>query len=374
MKRIIFVLIGLLTAISGFSQASLQPAATINLIRTEVITVGQLRAEVERFESSQQQVQLFRMQLAQEMGRTPTDAELNRRLRLHILDVIINERLALQAAERDRIMISDNEINQQMQQLRGVLAQQLGRPPTDAEFERAIREESGLSVAEFRDQMRRQMVVQRYLLHTKGDLINSARPPTDEEIQREFNLRRGDFVRPETVEFVAIQIPFGNNAASRTAARTRADQLIREIGSNMAVFDRLVEESVLPNSGFNAGPGSLPRIPEAQAQFGQDFINVAFTLQQGQVSRLIETPNAYMIIKVTRNLEFRVLEIDDLVPPHILMQAGVDPRINVSVRNFLGQLLGLQRQQTVLAQASQELVTELRTGRTFQIFENNINW
>jgi hypothetical protein len=46
----------------------------------------------------------------------------------------------------------------------------------------------------------------------------------------------------------------------------------------------------------------------------------------------------------------------------------------ITVREYIGQLMLNQRQQQILAQASQELVTELRTGRTFQIFENNLNW
>jgi parvulin-like peptidyl-prolyl isomerase len=355
MRRIIFVFIGILIAVCGYSQADLQPAATVNLIRTEAITVRQLRTEVTRMEQASR--------------RALTHAE-----RLQVLDAMINERLVLQAAERDRVIVTDNELNNQLQQVRNSLAQQMGRQPTDAEFAQAIQNQSGLEFNAYREQLRRQMISQKYLITRKGDMINSVRPPTEEEIRSEFNLRRADFVRPETVEFVAIQIPFGSDAASRNSARQRGEQLIREIGSNVAIFDRKVDEAVMPNSGYNAGPGSLPRIPEAQAQFGQEFINVAFNLRQGQVSRLIETPTSYLIIKVTRNLEFKALELEDIVPSHILAQAGADPRMNITVRNFFGQLLAMQRQQRVIMQATQELISELRTNRTFQVFENNIRW
>jgi hypothetical protein len=33
-----------------------------------------------------------------------------------------------------------------------------------------------------------------------------------------------------------------------------------------------------------------------------------------------------------------------------------------------------QRQQAILTQASQEIIAELRSGRTFQVMENNLNW
>ena len=171
MKQIIFVILGLLIAIPAFSQADLQPAATVNLIRTEPITVRQLRIEVERMERA--------------TSRTLTQAE-----RLQILDVMINERLVLQAAERDRITVSENELNQQIQQLRAGLAQQLGRQPTDAEFAQAVMNESGMDVPTFRDNLRKQMIMQKYLSHKKGDVLASLRVPTEAEILAEYNLAK----------------------------------------------------------------------------------------------------------------------------------------------------------------------------------------
>jgi len=347
MKQIIFVFLAIITAVSGFSQSGLQPAATVNLIRTEPITVSQLRTEVERME--------------QAASRTLNQAE-----RLQVLDVMINERLVLQAAERDRITLTENELNQQIMQLRAALAQQIGRQPTDAEFHQAIRAESGLDFNAFREQMRRQLLVQKYLMHKKGDLINSITRPTDAEIRAEYNLLRGELVRPETIRFSMIQVPYGSDAASRTAARTLADRLAREIGNDLSRFDEAAARSVAPNSGYQAGDaGYLPRNQEARQVVGQAFMDAAFNLRQGQVSGVIEGVQGFQIIKVTENYAVRNLELDDLV------QLGT----RITVREYIGQLMLTQRQQAILAQASQELVTEMRAGRgAFTINENNIRW
>ncbi|MDR0465621.1 MAG: SurA N-terminal domain-containing protein [Treponema sp.] len=348
MKRIIFILIGLLTAVNGFSQSTnlLQPAATVNLIRTEAITVGQLRTEVLRYE--------------QAASRTFTQAE-----RLQILDVMINERLVLQAAERDRVLVSDNEVNQQIQALRNNLAEQLGRQPTDAEYAQAVMNDSGLDVNAFRDQIRKQMIIQKYLLHRKGDLINSARVPTEAEILTEYNLLRSELMRPETIRFSMIQVPFGADAAARTRARTLADSLHREISNDPARFDAVVSRSVAPNSGFQAGDaGYIPRTQEARNVLGQQFMDTAFNLRQGQVSQIIEGIQGFQIIKITENHAAKALELNDI------FQLGT----RVTVREYLGQLMLQQRQQNVINQASQELVTEFRTSRTFTVFENNIRW
>ena len=347
MKRVTFVFLGLFfTAVYGFSQAGIQPAATVNLIRTEAITVAQLRTEVERMERA--------------ANRTMSQAE-----RLQVLDVMINERLALQAAERDRITVSENDVNQHIQQLRASMSQRLGRQPTDAEFAQAVMNESGLDVANFREQLRRQMIVQRYLMHRKGDLINSVRTPTDEEITSEYSLTRANFVRPETIRFSMIQVPYGPDAASRARARTLADSLVREINNDPSRFDEVAARSVTPNSGYQAGDaGFMPRNQEARNVVGQDFMDVAFGLRQGQVSRLIEGRQGFQIIKVTENYALRQLELNDI------LQLGA----RVTVRQFIGQQMLNHRQQAILAQASQELVAELRTNRTFQVFENNIRW
>jgi parvulin-like peptidyl-prolyl isomerase len=347
MKRaIIFAFLTTLLTIPVFSQAQLQPAAIVNLIRSEPITVGQLRTEVQRMETT--------------AGRTLTQTE-----RMQVLDGIINERLVLQAAERDRVMITENEVNQQVQQLRSSMAQRLGRQPTDAEFAQAVMNESGLDVNAFREQLRRQMIVQKYLVTKKGDLINSIRIPTEQEITAEYNLLRSDLVRPDTVRVSIIQVPYGSDAASRQRARELADRLIRDIGGNPSKFDEVSARSVAPNSGYQAGDaGYLPRNQEARNVVGQDLLNAAFALPQGQVSQLIEGLQGFQIIKVTENHASKSLELDDI------LQLGT----RMTVRDYIGQMLLSKRQQAVLAQASQELITELRAGRTFQIMENNISW
>ena len=347
MKRIVLILIFLaLLTVYGFAQANLQPAATVNLIRSEVITVGQLRTEVDRME--------------QAAGRTLIQSE-----RMQVLDTMINERLAIQAAERDRITVTENELSQQVQQLRTAMAQQIGRQPTDAEFNQAIKEQSALEMPAFREQLRRQLIVQKYLLSKKGDLLNSVRMPTEEEIRTQFNLSRADFVRPETVRFSMIQVPFGTDAASRNRARDLANQLIRDIGSNPSRFDEFVVRSQSPNSGYQAGDGGyLPRNRDALTAVGQEFLDIAFNLKQGEVSRLIEGRLGFQIIKITENHAMINLELDDIA------QLGT----RVTVREYIRQVMATQRQQAVLSQATQELASELRAGRTFQVFENNIRW
>jgi len=364
MKRIVyFVLLFPCLAVTVFAQADLQPAAIVRLTRSEPITVRQLRTEMEK---------LAWQELAQLARRVPPQAEVSRAAlnstmeqRRQVLDMMINERLVLQAAERDRITVSENDLNQQLQQLKTQMAQIIGHIPSDDEFALAVKNETGQDFPVFRETMRRQSIVQRYLTTKKEAVFRSVSEPTEAEILNLYNLSRADFVRPDTVRFSMVQIPYGPDAASRASARRLADNLAREIGTDPANFDAVVLRANTPNSGFEAAVGGfLPRNIQAQQVTGPQFMETAFNLRQGQVSGLIEGPQAYHFIKVTETYAQVNLGIDDVF----------DLASRMTVRQFIHGNMIQQRQQEAIARATQELIGELRTGNPFDIMENNLNW
>jgi hypothetical protein len=79
---------------------------------------------------------------------------------------------------------------------------------------------------------------------------------------------------------------------------------------------------------------------------------------------LIEGVQGFHIIKVTENYEQKNLELDDI------LQLGS----NLTVRNYIGQVLLNQRQQEIITRATEEIISELRTSRTFQVIESNLRW
>ncbi|MDR2479416.1 MAG: peptidyl-prolyl cis-trans isomerase [Treponema sp.] len=347
MKRIAFlVLFSAFLAVWAFAQSDLQPAAIVNLTKSEPITVKQFRTEVERMEKS--------------AGRA-----LNAEERRQVLDVMINERLAIQASEREKITISENEVNQQINQLKAQMVQVIGRQPTDAEFNQALKNETGLEMPAFREQLRRQLLVQKYLMTKKQSVIESIKIPSEDEILNTYNLAKAQFVRPETVRFSMIQVAYGTDASAKSKAKDLADKLNREIASSPSKFDEVALRGQAPNSGYQAGDGGfLPRNMEAAQIVGPEFINTAFTLKQGEVSKLMEGQQGYQIIKVTETYTQKNLELDDI------FRLGT----RMTVRDYIVNAMLQERQQKILERASNELVSELRAGKTFQVFEKNLSW
>jgi len=365
MKRIAFItLFTLFSAFWSFAQADLQTVATVNLIKTEVITVRQLRTEVENAEKSPQ-LDLLRQQIAPQLSISAFSKSLV--LRRYVLEDMINERLVIQAAERDKITITESEVNQQINQLKTILAQNLKRQPTDAEFATAIKNEYGLEMPVFQEKLRRQLIVQKYLMTKKQSTFESIRPPTEADIVSQYNLMKTQFVRPDTVRISMIQVDYGQDAASKTRAKELADRLLRDIGSPPTKWDEVVLRGQSPNSGYKAGDaGFLYRSVEAAQTVGEAFINAAFNLKLGEVSKVIEGPqgSGYQIIKVTETYAQKNLELDDIF----------QPGTNVTVRQLLSNNILQARQEQIMTQASQELINDLRKGNPFRVYENNLSW
>jgi len=350
MKRFLSAsLIVALVPVFAFAQMDLQPAAIVKLTKTEAITVKQLKAEVEKIES--------------QTGKTLKAAD-----RRQLLDVMINEVLALQAADRDKVVVSDAELNNQLQQARSSMNSKLGRAPTDKEFEDAVKVETGLSLADFKEQMRRQFTIQKYLMTKKRSSFEGITAPTEAEIKTTYELSKAKLVRPDTVRFSMIFVPRGEGADAQKKAKDLADKLAAEVGSNASKFDEVALRAKMPNPAFQAGDGGfLPKSAEASKVVGTDFMEIAFSLKVGEVSKLLENQRGYQIIKVTETYVQKTLELTDTY------QLGS----RATVREYIGNMLYQQKQQKIIQKATEELVAELREGKPkppFEVKEANLNW
>jgi parvulin-like peptidyl-prolyl isomerase len=347
MKQVFAIIVFTLLFTPGvvFGQTDLQPVATVNLTKTESISVKQWKTAVDRIE--------------REQGQALISED-----RLKVLDGLIDEKLILQAAERDRIIVSEGEISDQINQFRMELARSVGRIPNDTELANAIRERSGLEMPAFREQIRNRMQQQRYIEFKNPNLRTNIKAPTEEDIQNYYNIRKSELIRPDTVRFSMIQVLYGNDSAAKTRAKELMDRLYREIGSDPAKFDEIVIRAQAQGSGYQGGDGMMSRNSQTLLRVGEEFMNTAFSLRQGAVSKVIEGPSAYQVIKVKDNYPMKILELDDI------MQIGANETVRDNIRNLLLQA----RAAEALAKAYTDLATELRKGNPFRIIEANLNW
>jgi hypothetical protein len=403
------------TPIGGVSAAGLSTdiVAELTLTKKEVIYVKQLQIEVERRAKMQEippevsPLDLRRMvldamvserlvlQAAEQAGITSLPAELEQRIQMvrasagrtvtdqeftegiekqygmnySVFQTYLREDLVrqkyieqyiVQQAEKVKAgaSITDQDIDVEIQGVKDELAAQAGRAPTDEEFNNFIRQQ-GMDLTSLRGQVRRQLMVQKYLISMVGG------NPSDKEIQTVYDQYKAQFVRPNTISFDWIRIPFGSTTAARTAARSRAEEMARKIGSNTSVFN---EESAIAETANNSGAFRyvqlIPEDPRIQQVFGVNFIDKALPLAENAVSGVIEGRQGFFIIKVTRKYRQANLGLDDIY-------RWGNP---ATVRDVISSQLMQQALTNGASVVTNTLAEELRKEGSVTIHENLLAW
>ncbi|MDR2602748.1 MAG: peptidyl-prolyl cis-trans isomerase [Spirochaetaceae bacterium] len=351
MKKKLTILLFFCGFINGVYAGDLDTVATVKLTRTEPITVKELKAEVDAL---------------QKITGQKLTVDDRRKV---LVEKMIPERLVLQAADRDKLYADEKAVDQQLAQLRAALSRQLGRQAGDVEFAEAVRSQTGMDVPAYRAELKRQYIIQQYVMkyakEKKAALVDSVKEPEEAEIVKFFNLNKAQAVMPDTVRVSMIQIPFGAAGPEKEKAKETGRQLEKEIGSSAIKFDQVYVRASGGTAGYAAGdPGPIPRNAEAEQVFGSDFMDAVFKLKLGDVSKMIETPRAFYIVKVTDIYEQRTLTLDD----------EIQPGNSMTMREYIKMGLYQQKQQDVLKQIQDELVAELSRGNPFTVNEKYISY
>ncbi|MDR3276295.1 MAG: peptidyl-prolyl cis-trans isomerase [Treponema sp.] len=378
MKRFVsIVLFSVLFAgmVSAQSQAQTDvlTVATITLTSTEAITGRELRQAIDR---------TVRLQIISSYGTygpalavqntSQLDTavaeyvkNLTRENKLQVLDSLINEKLFFQAAVRERITVTQADVDNELTTLRSQLAASLNTPLTnDTDLERVIRSIYGYSLTEYKDYIRRQVMINRYVQKVKGDKLQVA-TPTEAEVQRYYSINKTQFIQPDMIFCYLIEVPFGTDKAK---AKTQAETLVRDIGGNGDKFNTKVVEGQA-SGAYNAGPlGNIAMTAENETiisnRYGSALFDTMFGLAKGAVSSIVEGTQAYYIVRVTEKTDMKILGLTDVNPNNT----------SQTIRDFIRAVLFQERQAAANQTALNELLAELRTDRTFKILDQNLTW
>jgi parvulin-like peptidyl-prolyl isomerase len=269
------------------------------------------------------------------------------------------EQHIIQEADKAGESVSEATINDEIQNLRDEMTVQNGRALSDDEFNDLIKKQ-GMDMTALRGNIRRQLTARNYLIGLSGG------PPSEDKIQTLYNQNKTTFVRPDTISFNLIGVPFKKeDAAGKAAARARAEELARKIGSSSLVFN---EEFALAETSRHARPVKYfqlsPDNPQIQQVFGLDFIDKAMSLAENAVSGVIEGRQGFFIIKVTSKYPQEILGLDSLY------RLGG----SATVRDMIRAQLMQQALANGMAVATSALVEELRKEASVEINEELLLW
>lgn len=208
-------------------------------------------------------------------------------LKQQVLDVIINEKLILARAVEESVVVTDDEVTQQLDAMIQQRAHQMGS-------ERRLEELYGMPISrmkrEFRDDMRKQMLASR-LQQTKFGNVQSSR----REIEEFFATYKDSLPNvPEELELYHIFILPKAGTETTSLARAKAQKILDSIkaGGDFAEFAKRHSG----DAGSASTGGDLGFI--RRGQLVKEFEEVVFRLRENELSSVVETSFGFHIIQL----------------------------------------------------------------------------
>lgn len=220
------------------------------------------------------------------------------------LENTINNYILLEKAEIDSVVVSDEEVNLQMDQRIEQLISQAGS-------EEALEEAFGSSIvqikAEFREDFREQLTVNR-VQQLKLQSVKITRP----EVREFFEKIPGDSLPtiPEQVALSQIVIIPPAKDDARQAAYEYAQQLRDSIVVHGTTLEEIARRHSDDGSAKNGGSLPLLSLNDLVAEYSA----AASALQTGGISKVVETPFGFHIIRLDRRVG------DKIQTSHVLIQ------------------------------------------------------
>lgn len=346
-KYIRILIAGLMIAFIGAAVSTAQvmdrPAATINYTKSEIITQKQLDLAVSQIG------QQYAM-----MGQpNPSRGE--------VLEEILIQKLILQAARKDNIQVSEGEVKSA---LRAQLGPQ-GVNITDEQLKLLVRQETGMSWADYLQQGKEQLLTQNYIKFKKQKLFEDIDKPSDREIREIYNENQHLFINPEMVRFGQIYRDTRNLSASeKNRARDLMEEILADLRSGKTTFDEMVMKySDDTQSRYKGGDVGFLAINDKNSKqlLGSDFFDAAFNTPEGKITGIIESNIGLHILRISEKLSARLLGLND----------AVNPSTTETVRDRIVSLKLLEKQQVLFQQAVGEIINDLKRLAEIRIYADN---
>jgi len=224
-------------------------------------------------------------------------------LREKALESMINEKLIVAKAIEDSVVVSDEEVQQQLD---AVIAQRIQQVGSESRLEELYGMPLSRIKREFREEMRNNLLAQR-LQQQRFSSTHIGRRDVEEFFQM-YKDSLGEI--PEEVElaFIFIKPKFDDEA--KAAARAKLQSLLDSIKAEVDFGELARRHSEDPGSAAQGGDLGFVR----RGLFVKEFETAVFALKEGDLSGIVESEHGLHLIQL---LERRG---DAVRPRHILIR------------------------------------------------------
>lgn len=239
-----------------------------------------------------------RLELQERGVQIPPDNELRRQ----VLERLIVQRLQLNQAERQGIRVDSTTLDAAIRRVAE------NNNLTLTGLRDALAEE-GLTMAEFREQIRREIVISRLRQQVMSQRIDI----TEQEIEQlmERSSGRGDELR---LGQILIGVPEAASADTIDEAQARAEA-VREQLLNGADFSSLAAAESDASNALNGGDLGWRLASQLPSAIGEALIG----LETGDISPVIRTPSGFQILQISDKRDGDLRLVEQTKARHILI-------------------------------------------------------
>ena len=234
-------------------------------------------------------------QMEAQAGR-PVPAEQRDQVYRGIIDQLVTYTLLVQETKVRNVIVSDAEAKQIADARIAELRKQV---PNEAAFNKAMADRN-MTVARLRADIRRDIAINKMM----QEEIAKLQPPTEAELKEYYDKNPDEF-RGVRASHILIR-PDGFDETSKKKARTAIEDVLKQAkaGTDFGELARKHSSDGSAQAGGDLGFFTKGTMVPA-------FSDVAFALQPGQLSDVVETQFGFHIIKVTEKKEVQFAEASE---------------------------------------------------------------
>jgi len=229
------------------------------------------------------------------------------------LEQAIQDKLLLREALLAGVEVQTQDIERRLEEIRKLY-------PTNEEFLKDM-QNSGENMDDLRERLRKQLLA-RVIANRKIVDFEKEIVVTESEVAQYFQDHQADYSHPDRVQVRQIFLPAGTDAKERETVKARIEELKSELdkGGDFAELAKAYSKAPGAESGGLIGWQDRGDLVEA-------LDAAAFSLAEGGMSGVVESPGGYHILKVDKKEAAGQSSLDDVrkdIEPLLRKKAASD--------------------------------------------------
>ncbi|MDA8163879.1 MAG: peptidylprolyl isomerase [Desulfobacteraceae bacterium] len=267
------------------------------------------------------------------MGQ-PAKPEQMAELKEAVLNKMIETKLLFQKAQEEGFSVTDDAV---AKEFAGIKA----KFKTEDQLKQAMAS-TGLSEPELKSQLKQGMTIEKFLEQKFVEKVQVS----DQDAKKFYDQNKEEFKQPEMVRARHILISVAPNADEKTkkAAREKIEAIKKQLAAGADFATLAKENSQCPSSAKGGDLGFF-----ARGQMVPAFEKVAFALQPGKVSDVVETQFGYHLIKVEEKKPEGTVPFEEAKDR--IAQFLKKEQVNDQIKTYLAELKSKAKIETFLPAA-----------------------